>query len=106
MPNMPMAMPETKTTQCVTREQLKNPGSTLPTGPSPNQNDRACKATDQTVDGNKVTWKMVCTGPQSMTGDGEMVFSGDSYTARINMATPKGAMSMKYNGKRLGDCTP
>jgi Protein of unknown function (DUF3617) len=102
MPGMPMKMPEMKTTRCITGEELKNPASTLATNPNPN--DKSCKATDQKFDGNKVTWKMACTGAQAMTGDGEMVFQGDSYTGRMNMTTAQGAMTMKYSGKRLGDC--
>ena len=33
MPNMPVKMPEMKTTQCVTPEQAKDPASSLPSGP-------------------------------------------------------------------------
>ena len=48
---------------------------------------------------------LACTGAQAMTGDGEMVFDGDSYTGRMNMTMSQGAMVMKYSGKRVGDCT-
>jgi hypothetical protein len=104
MPGMPMKMPEMKTARCVTKEELKDPSSTLPSA-GPNANDKSCKVTDQKIDNNRITWKMACTGAQSMTGDGQMVFEGDSYTGRMNMATAQGAMTMKYSGKRVGDCT-
>jgi hypothetical protein len=103
MANMPMKMPEMKTTQCITKEQLKDPTGTLPLGP--NANNQSCKTTDYKVDGSKVTWKMACTGAQEMSGAGELVASGDSYVSTMNMTTTQGAMTMKSNGKRLGDCT-
>jgi hypothetical protein len=99
MPGMPVKMPETKTTQCITPEQVKTPAGTLPS------QDKSCQASDYKVDGNKVTWKMVCTGKDKMTGDGEMVFSGDSYAGKMNMTMAQGSMAMKYTGKRVGDCT-
>ena len=46
-----MKMPEMKSNQCVTKEQLKDLASTLA---NPNK-DQTCKTTDYKVDGNKVT---------------------------------------------------
>ena len=41
-----------------------------------------------------------------MTGTGEFVYAGDTYTGTINMeGGGRGAITMKYSGKRLGDCT-
>jgi hypothetical protein len=40
-----------------------------------------------------------------MTGTGEMTFGDDSYTGTMKMNMAQGAMSMKMEGKRLGDCT-
>lgn len=97
-----MKMPETKTTQCITKEQLKDPASTVA---GLGANDKSCKASDYKVNGNTVTWKMACTGAQAMTGDGEMTFSGDSYTGKMTMTMAQGSMTMKTAGKRVGDCT-
>ena len=47
---------------------------------------------------------MKCEGEQPMTGTGEFVYAGDTYTGTIKMDTGRGAMTMKYTGKRLGDC--
>jgi hypothetical protein len=102
MPGMPVKMPEQKTTRCITPEQANTPAGALPTGP--NGEDKSCMISDHKVEGNKVTWKMACSA-QKMTGDGEMVFSGDSYTGKMNLTMPQGSMSMKYTGKRIGDCT-
>jgi hypothetical protein len=103
MPNMPMQMPPTTTTQCVTEEQLKkDPSAGLPSGP---QGPNACKVSDYKLVGDTVSWKMACSGPQAMNGDGEMTFKGDSYAGTMKMTSPQGAMSMKLAGKRTGECT-
>jgi hypothetical protein len=102
MASMPMKMPPTKTSSCITAEQLaKDPTTGLNTGTGPNQ----CKVTDQKFTGNTVAWKMTCGGQQAMTGDGEMTFTDDTYTGAVNMTTPQGAMTMQMSGKRVGDCT-
>jgi hypothetical protein len=101
MPNMPVQMPEMKTTQCVTEAQLKDPQSAVPAG-SPNS---SCKVSDYKTVGNMVSWKVACTGQQAMTGTGEMTFSGDTYTGLMKTKMSQGEMSIKMNGKRLGDCT-
>lgn len=107
MPNMPIQMPEMKTTQCITPEQAKDPSKSLPSGP---QNGRGaakndCKVSDYKVSGNTVTWSMACTQPEALTSTGEMSFSDDSYDGTVKMNMQQGAMTMKVAGKRLGDCT-
>ena len=102
MPNMPMAMPEMKNTQCITPEQLaKDPASGLPRGMN---QSKECTVSDYKAQGNTLTWKMACTGQMAMTGTGELTFKGDSYTGLMKMAMPQGEMQMKMAGKRLGDC--
>jgi hypothetical protein len=110
MPNMPPGMmPPTKQIQCITKEEAADPQKALPGapqragGPPPD-----CKMTDQKQVGNKFTWAMACTGAMAMQGTGEMTYSGDSYTGQMVMngamrGQPMG-MTMKYSGKRLGDC--
>jgi len=104
MPNLPVQMPATKTSSCVTAEQLKkDPAAGLPSGPNANSNQ--CKASDYKYSDNTVTWKMVCSGQQAMTANGEMTFMGDSFTGTMKMSTPQGEMAMQLSGKRTGDCT-
>jgi len=105
MPGMPMKMPPTKHVQCVTQKDIDEGMNVPKGGPNPNAKNDACKVSDYKVAGNKVTWKMVCAPPQSMTGDGEMTFSGDAYDGIIRMTSERGPMTMKLSGKRLGDCT-
>lgn len=105
MPNMPVKMPEMKTSQCITEDQLeRDPASGLPRG-AQNAEQNSCKVSDYKFSGNTVTWKMTCTGQAAMTSEGEMTFAGDSYTGTMKMTTPQGPMSMKMSGKRAGDCS-
>ncbi len=111
MPNMPqgMSMPPMKTTHCITKEDAADPTKALPSVPQRGGGPPSdCKVTDQKVDGNKITWAMTCTGAMPMTGTGEVVYAGDSYTGNMVMNMARGgqpmAMTMKYTGKRLGDC--
>jgi hypothetical protein len=52
---------------------------------------------------------MRCEGDNPTTGTGEFVYSGDTYNGTMKMTTGRGGqpmtMTMKYSGKRLGDCT-
>jgi hypothetical protein len=65
-----------------------------------------CKVVDQEISDNKVTWSMSCTTPQEMTGTGEFVYADDTFEGVMQMQMQGQTMSMKYNGKRLGDCAP
>jgi hypothetical protein len=106
MPNMPMKMPEMKTTQCVTPEQVKDPAGALPTGPQGGRGGNSdCKVSDYKVSGQTVTWKLACTTPQPITGAGEMTFTDNSYAGTVKMTTAQGDVAMKVSGTRLGDCT-
>jgi hypothetical protein len=98
-----MTMPPQTMTQCVTKEEAADPQKGLPpAGRGGNPND--CKVSDHKVDGNKVTWSMACE-KEKMTGTGEFVYSGDTYTGTMKMNAQGQEMTMKYAGKRLGDCT-
>ncbi len=101
MANMPMKMPAMKSTKCLTVADIKDPNTALPTGPDAKT---SCKVTDQKTEGNKVTWKVACTAPMEMTGNGEILFVGDTYTGVAKMTMAVGEMTMNYSGKRLGDC--
>lgn len=103
MANMPMQMPEMKTTQCVTEAQLKDPASAVPSASA--RNNASCKVSDYKATDSMVSWKLACTGQEAMTGTGEMTFVGDTYTGLMKLMMTQGEMSMKMAGKRLGDCT-
>jgi hypothetical protein len=108
MPNMPAAfqMPSTKTTQCITADQAKDPASAVPRQSGRGRGGKdGCKFSDYKTTGNTTTFTMACTSPDKMTGTGEMTFGDDSYTNTIKLAMPQGEMTMKTTAKRLGDCT-
>jgi hypothetical protein len=99
MPDMPMSMPPMTLTQCVTKEQAQNPEKYLPQGPG-----QKCSVSDFKMDGNKITWKMTCQGPESMSGAGEIVYKGDTFDSIVNLEGQGHKMMVKATGKRLGDC--
>ncbi len=103
MPDMPMAMPPMKMTQCITAEDLKDPGRALPKGP-PGEAP-PCEIANYKVEGNKVTWKIACKGAEAMSGEGELTSSADAYEGRMRLSLEGKELTMKLSGKRVGDCT-
>jgi hypothetical protein len=104
---MPAGMPPMKMEQCLTKEQAEKPESLLPPqGPGGDGTNNDCKITDQDISGNKVSWAMSCTTPQEMTGTGEFVYADDTFEGVMKMLMQGQTMSMRFSGKRLGDCAP
>ncbi len=101
IPGMPMKMPAMTTTQCITKEQAEDPQRSVPQGRGAPAN---CKVSDYKVTGNKVTWSMKCEGPDAMSGTGELTYGENTYDGVMKMEREGQAMTMKYTGKRLGDC--
>jgi hypothetical protein len=54
--------------------------------------------------GNKVTWKMKCTGQSAGTMSGEMVMGKDSYESVMKIQSKETNMTTKVKAKRLGSC--
>lgn len=106
MPGMPMKMPAVNTTQCITPDDANDPQKAMAPSGGPRGNQGDCKVSDYKTEGNKVTYTVKCTGKQPMTGTGEFIYSSDGYTGTMKMDQGAGqVMTMKYTGKRLGDCT-
>ena len=101
MPGMPVAMPPSTYTQCITKEDM------VPKGKQAGQN---CEILDVKVTGNTVTWVMKCTDANgTTTGNGTMTYNGDSFTGVINMkinnpGQPEMTMINDMVGKRIGNC--
>ena len=102
MPGMPMKMPAMTTTQCITKEQADDPQRSVPQGRGAPNN---CKVSDYKVTGNKVTWSMKCEGPEAMSGTAEITYGENTYDGVMKMVREGQTMTMKYTGKRLGDCS-
>jgi hypothetical protein len=78
------------------------------TRPERMQQDPNCKVTEQRRTGNKMTWKVVCSGRDPMTGTGEMTRTGDTLNGRMRMQGKSGGeavdMTIVYSGTRAGAC--
>jgi Protein of unknown function (DUF3617) len=97
MPGMPMKMPPSTMKHCYTKEDVKDQRKAINT-------DKNCTVTDLKQSGNKVTWKMKCTGKNSGEFSGETVFKGDSYDSTMKMQSQGQTMHMKMKAKRIGNC--
>jgi hypothetical protein len=97
MPGMPMQMPPTTIKHCYTKEDVKDQKKTIST-------DKNCTVTDLKQSGNKVTWKMKCTGKNAGDFSGETVYKGDAYDSTMKMESQGQTINMKVKAKRLGAC--
>ncbi len=97
MPGMPVKMAPTKVKHCYTKEDVKDQKRVIST-------DKNCTVTDLKQSGNKVSWKMKCTGEHAGVFSGETVFRGDAYDSTMKMQTQGQTMNMKVKAKRLGNC--
>jgi len=93
---MPFKPPPRTLKMCTAREWTRPP----PGG------DPSCVNSDFQHVGNKVTWKMNCTGgDMPMTGTGEITFEGtDAYTGAINASADGVNVTINLSGKKIGTC--
>jgi hypothetical protein len=105
MEGAPFPMPPMVFSQCITKEDLKDPKKTLP-GSSDKKND--CTVKDYAVSGSKITWRMQCK--DGSTGSGEMVYKGTtSYSGTLKMTTTDkkhgtSKIVQHISGKWIGAC--
>ena len=97
MPGMPMKMAPTRMKHCYSKEDVKDQKKSITT-------DKNCTVTDLKQSGNKVSWKMKCSGKSAGVFTGETVYHGDSYDSTMKMSMQGGVMNMKVKAKRLGSC--
>jgi hypothetical protein len=105
MPGLPAAPPPRTMDICVTPKQSDDPKEAI------KSQSKDCDPADVKVEGNKVTYKVVChSHGGTQTGTGEIVYSGDAYTGTMTMemANPRGGGTMKMiqhtSAQRTGDC--
>ena len=97
MEGMPMAMPTRSQRTCAPREWKEPPGA--------KDQQKDCRTTDFKTTATKTSWKMTCAGPPAMSGEGEITRSSpDAYTGTLKFTSSDGTMTMKLNGRRVGDC--
>jgi len=99
IPGLPFQLPAQTVNHCYTKKELQESAGV------PKQSDD-CKVTESKKTGNKVTWKVVCTGKNAGTGSGEMIFkSATAYEGSMSVENKGRVTTTRYEGKRLGDCT-
>ncbi len=101
MPGMPGEMPPHVMKRCLTEEDIV---------PKDEAQQKDCKVTDQRVDGDQVSWSVVCDGEHMKgTGSGSGTWAGDAFEGAfdLKMDMPgQGEVTMHatMKGKRLGAC--
>ena len=94
---MPKGMPPQKVSVCSPKQWTEPPDGA--------DERRRCTNFDFKMDGPKATWKVSCAGPPAMTGDGEITRDGDdAFAGAIRFASSEAAMTVKLQGRRIGDC--
>lgn len=88
-------MPPTTTTVCIPKDGAYQP----------DRDKRSnCQVSDLKVAGNKVSWKVRCTGKDEMTGVGEQTRTASTMSGTIRITAQGTTMNQSYTGKLLGNC--
>ncbi len=98
MEGMPMSMPAVTHTQCIKGDELV---------PQSREANKECVVSDMEINGDTVSWKIVCSGANGgMEGTGKVTYSGDTMEGTMDMVIQGGGMHVinKISGKRIGDC--
>ena len=98
MPGVPYKMPPTVIKHCYSKEDVKDRKKVVAS------DNKDCTVSDMKTTGNKVTWKMKCTGQNAATMTGEMIMGKDSYTSTMKMQSKETNMTTKVKAKRIGSC--
>jgi hypothetical protein len=97
---MPMAMPASTNRVCLGKQAGDD--QFVP-------KNEACKVTESRRTGNTQRYKMVCTGQNPMTAEGEITHTKDAYDGRMRMTGKMEGepmdMTQTFSGRRLGECT-
>jgi hypothetical protein len=96
---LPMAMPSQTNRRCLAKDRRDE--DTVPRGEN-------CQVSDARRAGNKLTFRMDCTGNDPLSGTGEITYGGNAYDGRIRlngkMEGQPMAMTQIFSGRRVGDC--
>lgn len=97
MPGMPMEMPATKSTQCLTSKD------SVPQDKE--QHDQDCKIKKIDIKGNTVTWEVDCISDgERVKGNGRVTYKGDTFEGETKMEMEGMNMTHKMKGRRIGNC--
>jgi hypothetical protein len=102
LPGLPAMPPQTQTT-CITPEDAANPQKAmLAGGPADAAN---CKISDYKAAGSRVTYSLKCEGQVPLSGTGDFTYTGNTYTGIFKADMAGQMLTIRYSGKRLGDCS-
>ncbi len=91
-----MKMPAMKHNQCITKENAV---------PESSQPDQECRLIDTSVNGDTVSWNMICKSPE---GDsklaGEITYHGNTFEGAIRIEMQGMQIIQTMNGRRIGEC--
>lgn len=102
MPGMPMQMPPVKTTQCISQDDL------VPQTQQPDQPDQQCQVANMTIDGNTVSYDLVCDAQgNTMKAHSSITYAKNQMQGSMTATMEPSNMTMSYTltGKRIGDCS-
>lgn len=91
-----MSMPGTTTEVCTARAQ--------PVSEQSIPKDKDCDVQNFRVEGAKASYRIVCTGKNAMTGDGEMETLPSGFRGSMKAQAEGQQIAMNYEGKRIGGC--
>ena len=90
------AMPAMKHNQCITRENAV---------PDSAQQDQECKMIKTAVNGDTVSWNMVCDSPEGKSNlTGEVTYHGDTFKGMLKIDIQGMEMVQRMSGRRIGEC--
>lgn len=68
-----------------------------------------CQFSDRTTVGNRTTFRVTCTGPEAMSGTGEITATPTSYQGVMRLSAKidgqASNMTSEYSGRLVGKCT-
>ena len=98
MPGMPMSMPAQVNRVCLSKNRKDE-------DLIPRQDN--CRVVDSKRVGNRLTYRMECTGSEPATIVGDLTFDNNAYNGQMRMTMTKtnDTMNMALAGRRIGDCT-
>lgn len=96
-----MSMPPSQTRVC-------KPARPAAEDMLPADRDSNCRMTNVRTSGAKVTYEIACSGPDAITGSGELEQLGpDAYRGRNVMRSKDGQMTLEFEGRKVGGaCEP
>lgn len=100
--------PSQQSAKCVTPEQAKNLTATF--SPAPRMVNSECGPIEQSLEGNRLRWKLVCTGQLDMELTGDYTFiDPQHYAATVWTRTAMGGRLMNETrttlyAERVSEC--